>query len=493
MRATFFTALLAILIPGVTSAQLSYLGPDKLLKGSDPYQTLQLAGGMVTLGNDVYFTTPSGKLYRTDGTEEGTKAVYTAKGQSMPILAATSRFLYIGVQDPGYASFMHRYTPGTNKLQAMNLEEPVRNFRFNNNRMPGYNLMADYLKVSPDRKYIAFRIFMNDAISLNIVSDDAPEHVKTVKYCSPSEISSLDLSIYPSSEIAFVRDEVFVNGNERDLLTTKMGTDGKGNVAALRTGNRAFTASSLRKSPKDATTWYLGSYYFLDTKGYTLYKGLMECGGQLYSLVSKKGTKTVGEFKIVHYDSTQLLLSKEALPGDNYYTAEVHGNSIYVLTTGKIYRYDPSGDRFVKIFEDAGSGWNQVFDTELALKSGRYLLTRSRNRLMLIDELNGTATDLNIGEPGGEPNRFSFGDRYAWATKRAFYAIDKSSGTAVFTRFSPDSRKLKAIPMPEIDRATFTQFRAVFQLGDRFLLLTEYRNRRGDPVYNMFMYRDEAA
>lgn len=493
MRTISLTAILILSIAGESFAQLSFLGTDKLFKGSNPYYAPELAGGIVTLGTDFYFTTPAGRLYRTDGTEAGTTAVIALKGQSMPILAATGTYLYVGVQDPGYASFLHRYTPGSRKLDVLRQENPAQNFRFNNQRPPGYNLMADLLAVSPDRKYIAFRNFINDAISVNVISDDAPETIRTVKYCSGSEIASLDLAIHPSSEIAFVRNEIFVNGSERDLLTAASKADAAGNLKLTRSGNRAFSASSVIKKPGDATGWLLGSYYHLDSKGYTLYKGLLQTKAELFALVSKNGGETVGEHQLVRFDSTKLLLSKDKLPGGKYYTAEVHDDAIYLLTTGAIYRYDRPADHFTKVFSDTGSGWNTVYDTDLMLKSGKHLLTRVRERLVMIDESTGKATTFSPGNIQEEPNRFSFGDRYAWATRRAFYVMDNSGGKPVFTQVSPDTKRTKAIPMPLIDRSEFVKFRAVFQLGDRFLLLTEYRNRKGDPVFNMFMYREEAS
>jgi hypothetical protein len=127
--------------------------------------------------------------------------------------------------------------------------------------------MADLMAVSPDRKNIVFRNFIDDAMWLNLISDDAPEKVQTIKYCSPGEFASGEYSIFPLSGIAFVRDEIFVNGYEHDLLTAASRPDVAGKPQLTRTGNREFTATSLQKKPGDATPGIWAAITIWEVKG----------------------------------------------------------------------------------------------------------------------------------------------------------------------------------------------------------------------------------
>jgi hypothetical protein len=195
---------------------------------------------------------------------------------------------------------------------------------------------------------------------------------------------------------------------------------------------------------------------------------LLQTQSDLFALVTKTSPKNTGTYQLIRFYTSKVVLSKATLPGNNYYTAEVHDGIIYLLTSGALYRYDQKADRFSTIVSDSSLGWNRVYDTDMMLKSGRYLLTRVRDRRLLIDEMDGSITDFTLGTVSEKPNRFDFGERYAWATQRAFYVLEKSSGVPVFTQFSPATKQTKAIPMPEIDNASFQRSEPSFSSTTAF-------------------------
>ncbi len=469
--------LLLLLAPTVLFAQLTYLGEDKAKGDLDGYRFDTEVSNVVERAGKYYFTTGNSAIFETDGTMAGTRQLFQLSGNHLSMLAATEKYLYFSMRN-NILLGMRRLIPEHKKPVAESVPSNEPGVVMSFNSSPVNRNRVDNMFISLDKKKIFFRRFNNDKSSISYISDSAPDknNLMVLGYFRTKD--NPDMAIWPITQVAFNRDKVFYNGYERSILDRQ-------NTTA------AFTSASLKEDGKSQIGYYISDYYHTWNKGYDIKPGFLSSGGELYSLVQKVAQPNENDFMLMRYDGQKVTVSVALTYNGNHVYAEVHDDKIYLIRKGEIFRFEPAGSKLVPVLKRDDLQWLQIHDGDYLVKAGGKLMARTIKGLLMIDEATGTATELPPVESHRARNNYIHEEIYVYGGKTAFYmTLRNKNFMSELVRFDPITKVYMPIEFPLIKNLKVDGVNAISQLGDRFVLLACYKDKKYKASYHMFMYRE---
>lgn len=483
MKKNYLPILLLLLAPLLSFSQLTYLGvdlPDK--KAEDGYRKDLQASNLIKHNGKFYFATPNSALYETDGTKLGTRMVYSNNAHYFTILASNEKYIYLPLGNK-YSSNLCRIRPEDRvpKIQAIVSQSAERkgySLLFDATKVPGNRNRVDALFTSPDQKEVFVRRFTGEKFYITKISDSLPDQTSDMMIGYLPTKEAPDMAIYHSTSIGFAPSRFYINGYERSLLDRKTPV--------------AFTSVSMKKVPGSPLGYLLNDYHYTYDKGYTIYPGFLSANGELYSLLKKNAQPNKDDYMLMHYGSDKVTVPVALPSPDKYVSAEVHNEKIYFIRTGEILRYDKSQNKLITIFAKPEQQFLQINQGDYLVKTEGFIMTRNNKGLLLIEEKTGVSTALDEILLHKLRNNFYGDEIYVYGGGSNFFFVGKKKGEGYgLIRFDPVIKTYSEIELPVMKGLNFDQTQAVIQLGNRFIIIACYKDKRYTASYHMFMYSDE--
>lgn len=437
-------------------------------KFGDGYAQGYLVDQSKSIGGLTFFITPNWRLFQTDGTEAGTKELMQFPSGSLLYLKAVTRgyIYYTRYQNDMKALF--RIDRNTLRIQPVNKDGKQIDMEV------GYTAMY----TSPSKDEVAIRIYKNSFTMLSALHDSKKDaNVESVIVGMSGGGTAL-INIF--SDVAFLGRQVFYNGHieyEQPNTPVKgMETMIQGSVPATKAGGMDYDIFSM---------------YTVRKQGFELYDGFYRLNDSLFTFGfydNKETKKSDLAIASLHWSGLRIPAVK-AVERKNI-ISRVLDDQLYFTNGRQVLRWYPGKTEIEEVFIK-DSLWPKSLQPNIYLmKSADNLVFSERNGVVRVYNMKTRRfSEFPTPDPVSEPNSlYKFTETRLYTTNKGIYYMAYEGSTRVFTRYDPETKKQEPIYFPTYKNEKFSEFRNIFQAGNRFYFLTEYRTKKDVAVYRIFAF-----
>lgn len=464
MKTVFISIILFCHI--TAAAQPVLIAEDKIgKKEMDGYQQGYLVDEPKAIDGQLYFTTPSFRLYCTDGTAAGTKILFQfPEGMLVYIKAVTRKYIYYTIKSYGSDMLKRMDRITLKEEQLTNQQKPLV-------------LQRAYSAVftGAGKDVAAVRMYDLDAgiTQLLSFSDNGPAEAKLVMANLRSENHS---QLNNFSNIAFLESQIFYNGFENKIV------DGKS----------VFEYTILSSALEKTTTgqdYVIKNSYHIRSQGYELKDALYTINDSLFTMgfFHNKETKTRDFFVGAIHPKT-LTVPATIATDQNFAWAQVLDNQLYVVNGTRLLNWVPGSNNITELYRKRTYQYQYLQPYNSLLKCGNFMVFREEDSLRTFNLQTKKFDHVVMPEKFMPPNSlFKFMDNYVWTTDKFIYYVRYDGLVISLIQYNPVTKEHTPVVFPTSKDERFDSFLSIFQTDGKLLLTTKYIGKKNKPLYKLFL------